>query len=417
MVFSRAVPVKMGLKETVLHNLESNNVLYGYDREFAELLDLVLQTVTTGGSNSVLLLGPRGVGKTHLVHRVLSKAKDESRVFATDGLIVNLDGLLETDDKLALRQIARQLHLESVQDGLLVSKRSLSFADNLDFLLKSLKSGDKQSKPIIFVLDNFHLFCAHHNQTLLYNLFDVCQSKATPMLVVGLTSELDVLECLEKRVRSRFNHRQINMFPEDNFEQYYKLALCLLTCQSEEWNSHVKQLFEQSADCKQLFRKRLFYINSTVGYLKHVLSIAVITMEEDEWLTFSHLQKVIEEEVGSSQPVIANGLTVIETCVLVAIKHLQTMYDGQPFNFEMAYHEFDKFVSNRGKMYRQERDVAMKAWETLADLKIIEPVDRGTKVQKEYRLHLLQVLPDSILKSMDGMPQNIQEWASATACA
>jgi origin recognition complex subunit 4 len=45
-------------------------------------------------------------------------------------------------------------------------------------------------------------------QTLLYNLFDIAQSRAAPIIVIGLTTELDVVESLEKRVKSRFNHRQ-----------------------------------------------------------------------------------------------------------------------------------------------------------------------------------------------------------------
>ena len=165
--------------------------------------ELIVQTVTTGGSNSVLLLGPRGAGKTSLVDTVLQKAKKESEVFKKDGLIVKLHGLVETDDKLALKQIARQLKLENVDGDRVFG----SFAEHLEFLLSSLRSGDRHSKPVVFVLEEFHLFCSHHNQTLLYNLFDVAQSKATPMVVIGISPELDVLESLEKRVRSRFNHR------------------------------------------------------------------------------------------------------------------------------------------------------------------------------------------------------------------
>ena len=80
-----------------------------------------------------------------------------------------------------------------------------SFAEHLEFLLSSLKRGDpNNSKPIVFVLEEFHLFCSHHNQTLLYNLFDMAQTRATPMVVIGISPELDVLESLEKRVRSRY---------------------------------------------------------------------------------------------------------------------------------------------------------------------------------------------------------------------
>jgi origin recognition complex subunit 4 len=168
--------------------------------DIGPFVELVIQTVTTGGSNSVLLLGPRGVGKSHLVDLVLEKAKTDSNVFKKDGLIVKLHGLVETDDKLALKQIARQLKLENVQGDRVFG----SFAEHLEFLLKCLRSGDHHSKPVVFVLEEFHLFCSHHNQTLLYNLFDVAQSRATPMIVIGVSPELDVLESLEKRVRSRY---------------------------------------------------------------------------------------------------------------------------------------------------------------------------------------------------------------------
>ncbi len=55
-------------------------------------------------------------------------------------------------------------------------------------------------------------------QTLLYNLFDVAQSRAAPIIVVGLTTELDVVENLEKRVKSRFNHRQVSTFNGDSIK-------------------------------------------------------------------------------------------------------------------------------------------------------------------------------------------------------
>ena len=185
---------------------------------------MIEQTVTTGRSNSVLLLGPRGVGKTSLVNAVLQKASTENSIFQKDGLKVMLHGLLETDDKLALKTIAKQLKLENVAGDRVFG----SFAEHLEFLLSSLRSGDSGSKPIIFVLDEFHLFCGHRNQTLLYNLFDVAQTQATPMVVIGISPESDVLESLEKRVKSRFNHRQIEMFPPKTFEEFLEVTKCLL---------------------------------------------------------------------------------------------------------------------------------------------------------------------------------------------
>ena len=133
----------------------------------------------------------------------------------------------------------------------------------------------------------------------------------------------------------------------------------------------------------------------------------------------THFQ-AYEEQSESGEPPILAGLTLIEICILIAIKHIQIIYDGQPFNFEMAFHEFDKFVNKTGtgaKMYKQERPVIMKAWETLIDLEIITPVDKGTKIQKEFKLHNLQVLPETILKALDGLPQNVKEWAASGSYA
>ena len=133
--------------------------------------------------------------------------------------------------------------------------------------------------------------------------------------------------------------------------------------------------------------------------------------------TLKNYYQAFEEQSESGEPPILAGLTLIEICILIAIKHIQVIYDGQPFNFEMVFHEFDKYVSTKNSMLKQERPVVMKAWETLIELEIITPVDKGTKIQKEFKLHNLQVFPETILKAIDGVPQNVREWATSSTFA
>ncbi|XP_016119456.1 origin recognition complex subunit 4-like, partial [Sinocyclocheilus grahami] len=103
------------------------------------------------------------------------------------------------------------------------------------------------SRPVLFVLDEFDLFAHHKNQTLLYNLLDVSQSAQTPVAVVGLTCRLDVLELLEKRVKSRFSHRQIHLFSSLSFGQYVDVVRAQLSLPpdfpdpkfSDEWNHSI----------------------------------------------------------------------------------------------------------------------------------------------------------------------------------
>jgi len=401
----------MNSKDVVLEHINSGYI-YGYEQQFQTIYDLITKTVKGGGSNSVLLLGPRGVGKSLLVNLVLQKARDEIVFFRKDGLTVKLHGLLETDDKLALKQIARQLKLENVEGDRVFG----SFAEHLEFLLSSLKSGDpNNSKPIVFVLEEFHLFCSHHNQTLLYNLFDMAQTRATPMVVIGISPELDVLESLEKRVRSRFNHRQIEMFPPKKFDDYFQIAKELLSPAKagNAWLKHITKMFEEK-NLKQTLN-RMYNINCSVANLKQLLSLAIIYSAEQ--VTSKDIIQAFEEQSESGEPPILAGLTLIEICILIAIKHIQVIYDGQPFNFEMVFHEFDKYVSTKNQMLKQERPVVMKAWETLIELEIITAVDKGTKIQKEFKLHNLQVFPETILKAIDGVPQNVREWATSSTFA
>ncbi len=80
-----------------------------------------------------------------------------------------------------------------------------------------------QTKPVVFVLEGFELFAEQRNQALLYHLMDllhVCR-----VTLVGVTNRLDTMELLEKRVKSRFSHRQIVLeAPSITFDKFMEAA-------------------------------------------------------------------------------------------------------------------------------------------------------------------------------------------------
>jgi len=397
--------------EAVLHRLtRKDGIMTDLHQEgYHELSGLVRHTVTTGSSNSVLVLGPNNVGKTTLVSRVVEEVMDTA-------LVVKLSGLLQTDDKLALREIALQLKLDNVVSG--TERVFGSFAQHLSFLLESLKSGGaRTSAPIVFILDHFELFCLHHNQTLLYNLFDIAQTQAAPICVIGVSSHFDVVESLEKRVKSRFNHRQLVLLPHSTFDDYYKMVQRMLAAELyPEWHKSVVKTLE-SIHTNKLF-KTLYGSNNTCGYLKQFLVTALSLLDPFQPLTFDHLSEVYTSQAEPlSEKGLLQGISVLEMCVLVAVKHVLAVYPDQPaFNFEMAFHEYDKFATRKAKLFRYDRSVVMKAWEALQDLELITPVDKGavTKAQKEFRHFTLQVLPEQILSVVDASaPLTVKEWATS----
>lgn len=429
----------------------------GYETEWQHIRDLLFRTAEHGESNSALLLGPRGCGKTTLLTSVLADLLPDE-VFFRNTLIVYLNGLLHTDDRLALKSATVQMNLENAVNGKVFG----SFAENLAFLLECLKAGDrKKSKSVIFILEEFDLFCSHHNQTLLYNLFDVAQSAQAPICVLGITARLDVIELLEKRVKSRFSHRQIFILPKvndfDNRIELFKLLLKLPTDKelkeyskrrksvpSEElrnnelpllrrvfnpteysfeskwitkWNKHVNEL---AADRKVLsVLENMYEYDVLEGTFKTFLFELVSQLDEASPLLTADAINLLGLQFDCDDKInLLCGLSVLEQCLLVAMKHHSEIYDRDPFNFEMVLTRYNKFANSSTTMQGIDRSVILKAYEHIKNLELIAPVSGSTsKVQKEYQLHRLLLTYGQINQSVSktpNLPTEICQWAQSS---
>ena len=89
---------------------------------------LLTATVDYGKSNSALVLGHRGTGKSALVTSVLHDLDLRAR---PEVMVVELNGILDVNDRLALRKITKHLKLENVVgDRVNISHRSVKFFAN-----------------------------------------------------------------------------------------------------------------------------------------------------------------------------------------------------------------------------------------------------------------------------------------------
>lgn len=52
------------IRSLLKNNILRNDEFYGYKKEYNEVFDLLQKTVEISESNSALLIGPRGAGKT-----------------------------------------------------------------------------------------------------------------------------------------------------------------------------------------------------------------------------------------------------------------------------------------------------------------------------------------------------------------
>ena len=101
------------LSQKLLNVTPEKNEIFGQEKNVEYLLEMFNRTVEKGESNSLLVLGPRGVGKTALVNQALTKAGTVNS-WKDNVVVVELSGHIQLDDKLALRDITKQLNLENV---------------------------------------------------------------------------------------------------------------------------------------------------------------------------------------------------------------------------------------------------------------------------------------------------------------
>ncbi|KAJ8119898.1 hypothetical protein O1611_g10506 [Lasiodiplodia mahajangana] len=202
--------------------------LRGQSEAYDKAYQLVEQTVLAGEGNSMMVIGGRGCGKTTMMEEIISDLRSEH---TEEFHIVRLNGFIHTDDKLALKEIWRQLGKEMEIEDDLVNKTN-NYADTMASLLALLSHPEEitgaedgvTSKSVVFIIDEFELFATHARQTLLYNLFDIAQARKAPIAVLGLTTRIDVVESLEKRVKSRFSHRYVYLSLPRSLPAYWDIC-------------------------------------------------------------------------------------------------------------------------------------------------------------------------------------------------
>lgn len=393
------------LIKIVLEKLNGKRLipLRGLDNEYQKVYQLIEQTVTVGEGNSMLLFGSRGSGKSAMVETAISSLAKEHE---DDFHVVRLNGFLHTDDRLALREMWRQLGRETETED--EAAKVSSYADTMATLLALLShpedvfgsSGNSETitaaKSIVIILDEFDLFVSHPRQTLLYNLFDIAQARKAPIAVLGLTTRVDVTELLEKRVKSRFSHRYVFLPLPKSFEIFSDICFGGLNLEDSEiskvtsdeeravtnpnawktllegWRAYLKGLWSDKE-----FQSHLRRIYNQTKSVKEFLISSILPMTEMFYSTFdatdsglNKLQVPIPKDFVTQSlscpdpaplpfpPSTANstGSTSLPLSLLLAATRLTALYDpgsANPQNlaplalsFPAAYTEYVRLLTS-----------------------------------------------------------------------
>jgi len=402
--------------------------LMNLDEENSKISSLITQTITAGESNSMLVIGARGSGKTSILNQVL---REQGHKYSKDFHVVRLNGFIHTDDRIALREIWRQLGREMDMEDDNGSSKNL--ADTLATLLALLSHPTEQgrdddgliTKSVIFILDEFELFASHPRQMLLYNLFDIVQSRKAPIAVIGLTNRIDVAETLEKRVKSRFSHRYVYLSPPKSLAAFQDACAEALrmnvgefadeageppsdsakatpsrNTSSDEtvahnWNAIVQALQDHAV--YKSYLHRLYYTSKSIPEFHASLLVPFSTIATDAATTSSALLDHIANTLSSSslhppdsKIDLLSSLSALQLAVLICAARLTNIHSCDTVPFVQAYEEY-KVLASKSKLQATasgslaqgagsriwNKDIAKGAWEDLIQFALI--MDDGSR--------------------------------------
>ena len=383
--------------------------LFNYQMEcYQSLYTLVERSLRWEESNSVLLLGPTGSGKTFLVDCVLARLSSEYRL-GTDVCVVKLNGLIHNSGPAAVEQIIIDLKIEEAKS------KATSFESSLTLLLEYLYESKRKKTPIVFVLDNFDLLTKHKNQNLLYSLFDIAQSNSCPISVVGITARLDVIELLEKRVKSRFSHRQLYLATDYTFPEYSRMVSQLLnpaSIKNKEWSEHVDAIL-----CHPLVQssiKQLFSCSKNVCVLQNFLATPLSRLRRRGFRfdpqDFQESWHCIN--VDPSVEMLSN-LSLLEKCIMVSASKLHDQNPKAKLSFDAIFREYEHFARSSSSIDLLSRDKALRAVGHLMQLELLSPTE-GTKRSRDTSCVSLLVSREQVRKGILDpclCPTDIIQWA------
>ncbi|CEL53808.1 Origin recognition complex subunit 4 OS=Bos taurus GN=ORC4 PE=2 SV=1 [Rhizoctonia solani AG-1 IB] len=361
-----------------------------------KLRALLHRTVETGEGNSCLLVGPRGSGKTRAILRALrtlnqvsrsqpqtrpstpppssptkrGKTKQGGRAVQQSippsstlaiPIVIRLSGHAQTNDRLAMREIARQLVLQS-GEALDVPLDEEEYTDEgptgvhvpaATHLPQIVGALARQIRPVIVILDAFDLFAEHARQALLYCLLDTVQScragqGSQGLAVVGVTSRIDCLTMLEKRVKSRFSHRIIRVSPPSTVDSYIGLMTSTLAvsapnkprlpatpkknrhptsaaAQADSWYTSWRDSIDRITTDRQFKQiiEDIFDLSRDVRLLLRILSGAVANLTPSSpWLTVGTISRSIQSQCAPLPFVFLQELAYPCVALLVATQHV-----------------------------------------------------------------------------------------------
>jgi hypothetical protein len=237
---------------------------------------------------------------------------------------INFNSHIHTTEDLILKKLCREIGIEVEKTGFDGSRSAIEdYYKKLEIKrnnhsLNKKNSQTQESDPLIVIyFENIEYLFAKKKQVLFYTILEIVNISSN-MLFCGMTSNFNLTDLMEKRIRSRFSQKTIFVRIQDEF--------IIVEILQDFFNNYTKSIDIESKTSLQIFFKTLLTTNKIdesdrdKGATSDKLNFNLILL----------IQKYIY--LGSSIKEIITKLKYILTMIMMNINKIQDK-DRDVFNF------------------------------------------------------------------------------------
>lgn len=349
---------------------------YSYLRETQQEINRHLkQSIVQKESHSSILVGSRRSYKTFLLNHELALLSEK---FHQQFITIRLNGFIHSE-QTAINGIATQLEQQlqtlhgkfkemkkedtNISSGSLteVFEKILRLLDSAAVSSSQNKNNDTTKITVVFIFDEIDTFAGPVRQTLLYNLFDMVEHARVPVCILGCTTKLNILEYLEKRVKSRFSQRIIYMPQIEDFPQYLFTVKEMLSPPAsselnfvDSWNALVDQeLSDANSNIHRVIRINYETFRSLPhlrnGLIPLIFGAKDYKALEESFKSCGRLKMYNENMLQSSLTAKVQSLSNLELCILICVARTTLKTKDETTNFNLVYAEYEEMIKSVNK--------------------------------------------------------------------
>lgn len=415
-------PLSNGLNQILsTFSLTNYDILFPiFKDKYEEYRQIIMNVVESKSSDIILSYGNNNYVLKVFLDDILAKQQKLKKITYNT---IKFNGYIHTTEEYVLKTLCHKLGVSTTRAGFDNLQRALE----THFASKTQASDNKEI--IVIYYENFEHLMVKRKQILLYTLLELINA-STNILFIGFTANYNLVDQMEKRIRSRFSQKTIyitipdlesvingveklftkNKITKDSLEIPTSMDLffrCLVNEKVGRFIILLQKYIHLGYSIIEILTKIKYIITLTLNdldsYLKEYKDSNLIEQEKVIDIINGIINDIIEDEDKGSYYNLLKNFPKLHITLLLCLCHCTVDFQ-EKITIGMIYKKYYEciFKPTIGKAQKSKLDITLvkKYLEELANSNLIT-IKKDDKYGNIYELKLPIKVTASIIRNLN----------------